>query len=151
MPPKAFFVTNVLYNWIRQFKISCTNVWRRNSFWEIVTKTIRNGFVTFDPGDLYLWPSDPKINRVPLLPRMDVWTKIEEGRSRHSWVIDRKRFGHIWPQWPWPLTPRSIGFLCYQWWMCGPSLRKVGQDILELLIENVFGTFDPGDLLTQWP
>jgi len=36
MPPKAFFVTDVLYNWIRQFKISCTNVWR-NSFWEIVT------------------------------------------------------------------------------------------------------------------
>jgi len=27
---------------------------------------------------------DPKINRVPLLPRMDVWTKFEDGRSRHS-------------------------------------------------------------------
>ena len=26
MPPKAFFVTDVLYNWISQFKISCTNV-----------------------------------------------------------------------------------------------------------------------------
>ena len=24
---------------------------------------------------------DPKINRVPLLPRMDVWTKFEDGRS----------------------------------------------------------------------
>ena len=39
-----------------------------------------NGFGRFDPGDL----SDPKINRVPLLSRMDVWTKFEEGRSRHS-------------------------------------------------------------------
>jgi len=24
----------------------------------------------------------------------DVWTKFEEGRSRHSWVIDRKRKGY---------------------------------------------------------
>jgi len=31
----------------------------------------------------------PKINRVPLLPRMDMWTKFEEGRSRHSRVIDQ--------------------------------------------------------------
>ena len=40
---------------------------------------INNLFGTFDPGD-----HDPKINRVPLLPRMDVWTKFEEGRSRRS-------------------------------------------------------------------
>jgi len=25
MPHKAFFVTDVLYNWISQFKIGCTN------------------------------------------------------------------------------------------------------------------------------
>ena len=31
-------------------------------------------------------------------------------------------------------------------WMCGPSLMKVGQGILELLNVNGFGTFDPGDL-----
>jgi len=31
---------------------------------------------------------------------MNVWTKFEEGRSRHSRVIDWKRFGHIWPWWP---------------------------------------------------
>jgi len=29
--------------------------------------------------------------RVPLLPRTNVWTKFEEGRSRHSPVIDQKR------------------------------------------------------------
>ena len=30
--------------------------------------------------------------------------------------------------------------------LCEESLRKVGQGILELLIGNGFGTFDPGDL-----
>ena len=30
--------------------------------------------------------------------------------------------------------------------LCGPSLRRVGQGILELLIGNGFDTFDPGDL-----
>jgi len=43
-----------------------------------------------------------RINRVPLLPRIDVWTKFEEGRSRHSRVIELKRFWHIWPWWPCP-------------------------------------------------
>ena len=39
------------------------------------------------------------------------------------------------------VTP--IGFLCYTGWMCGLSLRKVGQGILQLLIGNGFGRFDP--------
>jgi len=30
--------------------------------------------------------------------------------------------------------------------MCGQSLRKVGQGVLELLIGDDFITFDPGDL-----
>ena len=30
----------------------------------------------------------------------------------------------------------KIGFLCCPGWMCGPSLRKVGQGVLELLIGN---------------
>jgi len=37
---------------------------------------------------------DPKINRIPLLSRMEVWTKFEEGRSRRSRVIDRKQKGY---------------------------------------------------------
>ena len=41
---------------------------------------VGNGFGIFDPGDLDLWPNDPKINRVSPSPRMDVWTKFEEGR-----------------------------------------------------------------------
>ena len=50
---------------------------------------IGNSFGTFDPSDL-----DPKINSVHLLPRTDVWTKFEEGRSRHSRVIDLKPKGY---------------------------------------------------------
>ena len=52
---------------------------------------ISNGSGTFDSGDLDLLPSDPKINKFPLLYMTDVWTKIEEGRSRGSLVIGRKQ------------------------------------------------------------
>ena len=31
-----------------------------------------------------------------------------------------------------PVTQKSIGFLCYLRWMCGPSLRKVGREVLKL-------------------
>ena len=65
---------------------------------------IGNAFGTFNPSDFDLWLSDPKINRVPMLPRMDVWTRYEEGWSRLSRVIDQKRFWHIWQWWPWPMT-----------------------------------------------
>ena len=42
-----------------------------------------------------IFDSVTKITRVPLLPRMNVWTKFEEGRSRHSWVIDQKQKGYM--------------------------------------------------------
>ena len=48
-------------------------------------------------------------------------TKFENGRSRHSRVIEllvTLTFD--------PVTPVSIAFLCYLRWMCGQSLRKVG-------------------------
>ena len=38
--------------------------------------------------------------------------------------------------------PVTIGFLFCQGWMCGPSLRKVGEGVHELLIRNSFDTFD---------
>jgi len=57
------------------------------------------------PVTLTFDPVIPKsIRYVPLLPMTDVWTKFEEGRSMHFWVIDWKRFWQIWPRWPWPLT-----------------------------------------------
>jgi len=45
-----------------------------------------------------------------------------------------------------PVTPKSIAFLCYPGWMCGPSLREVGQGVLHLLIGHVFGTFVLSDI-----
>ena len=100
-PKKVFLVTDVLYNWISQFKISCTHVWIRNSWF---SKLLVKRFWQIWPGDLDLSPSDPKIDRVPLLPRTDVWTMFEEGRSWSSREIDRKQFWHLWPWWPWHLT-----------------------------------------------
>ena len=81
---------------------------------------------------------DPKINRVPLLLRMVVWTKFEEGTSMHSRVIDRKLFlTHLTPMTlTFDLVTKSIRFLCCPGRMCGPSLGKVGQGVLELLIGN---------------
>ena len=80
---------------------------------------IGNAFGTFNPSDFDLWLSDPKINRVPMLPRMDVWTRYEEGWSRCSRVIYLKWFWHIWPQWPWPwprvhLLPRMDVWTRYE-------------------------------------
>ena len=60
----------------------------------VVELLIGHRFCTFDPCDIDLWSSDPKINRVPLIPKMDVWTKFEDGRSRCCRVIDRKRKGY---------------------------------------------------------
>jgi len=34
------------------------------------------------------------------------------------------------------VTTKSIGFICYPGFMCGSSLKKVGQGVLELLIGN---------------
>ena len=52
-----------------------------------------------------------------------------------------KRFWKIWP-----LTQTLIGYLCHPGWMCGPSLRRVGQCILELLSLKSFWHFWP-----RWP
>jgi len=52
------------------------------------------GFDTFDSGDLDLWPNYASIKTVSLLPKMDVWTKFEKGRSRRSRAIDRKPKGN---------------------------------------------------------
>ena len=60
-----------------------------------------NNFDRFDLGDQDLWPSDAKINRVPLLPRMDVWTTFEDVRLKHIELLIGKVFGNsdldIWP------------------------------------------------------
>ena len=40
----------------------------------------------------------------------------------------------------------AIGLLCYPKWVCGPSLRKVGQGVHELLIGNKKTTDRPTEL-----
>jgi len=51
----------------------------------------------------------------------------EDGRSRHSQVIDQKRFSNLTLVTLTfdPVTPKSIQFLCYPGCICGPSLKKV--------------------------
>ena len=85
MLTKHFFVTDVLYNWIHEFKLSCTKCMKKELIFGNCYFNNLKQFGTFDPGDLNLWPSDS---------RMDVWTKFEGGRSRRSRVIDRKRKGY---------------------------------------------------------
>ena len=50
-----------------------------------------------------------------------------------------------------PVTPKYIGFLCCPGQMCEPSLRKVGQGVLELLIGNEKVTDGETDLPTYRP
>ena len=48
-----------------------------------------------------------------------------------------------------PVTPKSIWFPCCTGRMCGPSLRKVGQGILALLIGNEKVIDGHTDILTD--
>ena len=58
-----------------------------SSYWtETVLAHLTPVTLTFDP-------VTPKATGIPLLPRRDVWTKFEEGRSSCSRVIDQKRKG----------------------------------------------------------
>ena len=91
MPPKVFlsqmFCTTCYLNKLKRF----WHIWPRwprsltkKSIWflcypeRMCAQSLKEQFSTFDPSDLDLWPSDPKTNRVPLLPRMNVRTKFEE-------------------------------------------------------------------------
>ena len=96
-----------------------------------------NGFDTFDPGDLDLWPNDTKLNRVSLLPRMIVWTLFEEVSQGVFELLNWNGFGTFDLGDLWPCKPKLFGFLCYPGLMCGLSLRKVGRSVVELLIEKV--------------
>ena len=99
----SFFVTDVLYNWISDFKISTTHVWRRNSFWEIVIKQSETFLAHWTLLTLTFDPVTQKSVGFLCFPG---WMRgpSDEGRSRNTQVIDRKQFWHIWPRWPWPFT-----------------------------------------------
>ena len=57
MPPKVFFVSDVLYNWNGQFKISCTDVGRRNSFSKLLLKRFWHIWPWW-PWPLIQWPEN---------------------------------------------------------------------------------------------
>ena len=59
----------------------------------VIKILIRNGLGTIDPCVLDLWSSDPKIDRVPLLPRIDVWTKVGRSRIFFSLIVNEKVTG----------------------------------------------------------
>ena len=52
----------------------------------------KTGFEHFFSSTLTVDPVTPNINRVPLLPRIDVLSKFKEGRARCSRVIHWKQF-----------------------------------------------------------
>ena len=98
-------------------------------FWNCYLNNLKQ-FWHLDPLDL--WPSDPKINRVHLLPRTDMWSKFDDGRSRwSSFFLSVTVLAHL-TQWPWPLTQK---------W----SMKMVGLGILKLLIKNEKVTDRPTD------
>jgi len=65
----------------------------------------------------------------------------------HFWKLLLKQSETVLARWTPltfdPVTPRSIGFICYPGRICGPSLRMVGQGDQVFFIGNSFSTFDP--------
>ena len=99
----------------------------------------QNTFGTFDQVTLIFEPEWPQ-NQLGS-------SATQNGHVHQVWKVDqgvlKSLIGNsfstliiFWPRWHWPLVPKSIGFLCYPGWTCGPSLRKVDQGILELLIRH---------------
>ena len=82
MPPNMFFLSQIF---CRTGLVSCTNVGKRNSFSKLLLKRFWHIWPWWP------WPSDPIINRVPLLPRMDVWTKFEVGQRVLQLLIGNEK------------------------------------------------------------
>ena len=95
MPPKVFlsqmFCTTGLVSSKYVAQMYEEEIHFRNCYFNKI-----KGFGRFDPVTLTFDLVTPKLidNRVLLLPRMYVWTKLEESRSKRSRVIDRKRKGY---------------------------------------------------------
>ena len=87
--------------------------------------------------DLDLWPTDLNINRGHLLIKDYLPTKFEGYGAKHSWVISCTR----WSKLAWPLTLTfdlltwiSIGIIYSQRNIYLPSLKLLGQSVLELSV-----------------
>ena len=103
--------------------------------------------------DLDLWPTDLKINRDHLLTKDYLPTKFQASGAKRSWVISCTR----WSRLAWPLTLtfdlltwKSIGIIYSPRTIYLPSLKFLGQSVLELSVaqgEVDCMTFD----LDLWP
>ena len=87
--------------------------------------------------DLDLWPTDLNINRDHLLTKDYLPTKFEASGAKRSWVINCTR----WSKLAWPLiltfdllTWKSIGIIYLPRTMYLPSLKLLGQSVLELSV-----------------
>ena len=97
--------------------------------------------------DLDLWPTDLNINRGHLLIKDYLPTKFEASGAKRSWVISCTR----WRRLAWPLTLDlltwiSIGVIFSARTIYLPSLKLLGQSILELSVAQ--GEVDWHEL---WP
>ena len=87
--------------------------------------------------DLDLWPTDLNINRGHLLMKDYLPTKFEASGAKRSWVISCTR----WSKLVWPLTLtfdlltwKSIGVIYSPRTIYLPSLKLLGQSVLELSV-----------------
>ena len=99
--------------------------------------------------DLDIWPTDLNINRNHLLIKVYLPTKFEAFWTKRSWIIRCTRFGRL----TWLLTLTfdqltwiSIGIIYWLRTIYLPSLKPLGQSVLELSVTQ--GLEDWHDL---WP
>ena len=115
----------------------------------------RYGFHSSGPCDLDLWPTDPKINRSPVLNKDIHHMKFAGSGCNRTPIIERKRFSLFGPLWPWRLAywpPKSIGFFYSIRAIILWSLNALGQRVLEILSGNCFHSSGPWPWpLTYWP
>ena len=87
--------------------------------------------------DLWPWPNDLNINRDHLLTKDYLPTKFEASGAKRSWVISCTRWSKL--AWPLtltfdPLTWKSIGIIYSPRTIYLPSLKLLGQSVLELSV-----------------
>ena len=82
-----------------------------------------------------LWPTDPTINRDHLLIKDYLPTKFEASGAKRCWVISCTRFERLtWPLTFDLLTWLSIGIIYSPRTIYLPSLKLLGQSVLELSV-----------------
>ena len=105
--------------------------------------------------DLDFWPTDLNIKWGHILIKDYLRTKFEASGTKRSWVISCTRWSNWHDLWPWPLTywPELIGVIHSSRTIYVPSLKLLGQSILELSVTQ--DEVDWHDLwpwpLTHWP